>query len=326
MATTTKVPVTLGIMTWGEEGKGDSRVTDVADCEKMLDLFLSYGHNEVDTAIVYNLGTSEEYLGKIGHKSRKVVIDTKLYPRGEITHKPADLRKYIDIQLKACNTDCFDLWYFHGPDRKTPWAESMKVVDELYKEGKFKRFGLSNFMAWEVAELCTICELNGWIKPTAYQGIYNAVHRLVEPELFPCLRRFGLSFYAFNPLGGGFFTGQFDQQKGPAEGSRFDPKGAHGPTGYNRYWNDEYFSALALVKAACEKAGLTMTEVALRWARFNSMLDASHGDNLIIGASSYKHLDENLKILEKGPLPEEIVQVLDEAWQKVKGRAFRYYH
>lgn len=64
--------------------------------------------------------------------------------------------------------------------------------------------------------MCEICKANGYIQPTAYQGIYNAVHRwgawlsasrsplicgcrAVEPELFPCLRKYGISFYAFNP-------------------------------------------------------------------------------------------------------------------------------
>jgi aflatoxin B1 aldehyde reductase len=47
--------------------------------------------------------------------------------------------------------------------------------------------------------MCLIARQNGWIQPTVYQGLYNAVHRAVEPELFPCLRKFGLSFYMFNP-------------------------------------------------------------------------------------------------------------------------------
>ena len=49
-----------------------------------------------------------------------------------------------------------------------------------------------------------ICNAKGYIKPTAYQGIYNAVHRNVEPELFPCLRKFGIAFYEFNPRASGF--------------------------------------------------------------------------------------------------------------------------
>ena len=68
--------------------------------------------------------------------------------------------------------------------------------------GVFSEFGLSNYMSWEVAEIVYICKSNGWIVPTLYQGLYNAVARAVEPELFPCLRKFGIRFYAFNPLAG----------------------------------------------------------------------------------------------------------------------------
>ena len=77
---------------------------------------------------------------------------------------------------------------------------------------------------WEVAEIVGICRANGYIQPRAYQGIYNAVHRRVEPELFPCLRKFGIAFYEFNPLGGGFFTGRYRSLEDSVEpGSRFDP-------------------------------------------------------------------------------------------------------
>ena len=53
--------------------------------------------------------------------------------------------------------------------------------------------------SWEVAEVVGICKANGYVQPTVYQGIYNAMHRKVEPELFPCLRKFGIAFYEFNP-------------------------------------------------------------------------------------------------------------------------------
>ena len=76
---------------------------------------------------------------------------------------------------------------------------TLKAVNDLYEEGKFKRFGISNFTAWEVAEIVGICKANGYVVPVAYQGIYNAIHRNVEPELFPCLRKFGIAFYGFNP-------------------------------------------------------------------------------------------------------------------------------
>ena len=53
--------------------------------------------------------------------------------------------------------------------------------------------------SWEVAELVGICRANGYLQPSAYQGIYNAIHRGAEPELFPCLHKFGIAFYEFNP-------------------------------------------------------------------------------------------------------------------------------
>ncbi|KAF9500382.1 hypothetical protein BDN71DRAFT_1440416 [Pleurotus eryngii] len=94
-----------------------------------------------------------------------------------------------------------EMWYLHAPDRSVPYGVTMKAVDELYKVGHFKRFGIGNYAAWEVTEIVGICKANGYILPTIYQGIYNlnAIHHSVEPELFPCLRNFGISFYGFNP-------------------------------------------------------------------------------------------------------------------------------
>jgi len=74
-----------------------------------------------------------------------------------------------------------------------------------------------------------------------------------------------------------------------------------------------------------EKYNLTMAEIALRWIGHHSLLKREYGDSILIGASSLKHIEQNLVDLEKGPLPEEIVQALDIAWLKVKGDASRYY-
>lgn len=57
--------------------------------------------------------------------------------------------------------------------------------------------------------MCELCEKNGWLKPSVYQGLYNGFHRADEAELFPCLRYYGLSFYCFNPLAGGFLTSRY---------------------------------------------------------------------------------------------------------------------
>ena len=230
----TAVKIVFGAMTIGN-GAEQSRVSSLSETQKILDIFQSHGHNEIDTARVYGSGTSEEYLGKIHWQDRGLVMDTKFYPTAgtgldteQWTHRPEHLRENLKRSLKALNAEKIDMWYLHGPDRTTPYVDTLREVNNLHKEGLFEKFAISNYMAWEVAQICEICEANGWIKPCVYQGIYNSIHRAVEPELFPCLRHYGMGFYAYNPLGGGFFTGQFMKDGEVEKGSRFDPEKMQG--------------------------------------------------------------------------------------------------
>lgn len=75
--------------------------------------------------------------------------------------------------------------------------------------------------------ICEICIKNDWVRPSVYQGVYNALHRTVENELFPCLRHYGMGFYAYNPLAGGYLTDRYHREDADDKheaGSRFDPK------------------------------------------------------------------------------------------------------
>lgn len=189
------------------------------------------------------------------------------------------------LSLKALNAKKVDMWYLHGPDRTTPYIDTLREVNKLHQEGCFDKFAISNYMAWEVAQICEICEAHGWIKPTVYQGIYNALHRTVEAELFPCLRHYGMGYYAYNPLGGGFFTGAFTRETEVEKGSRFDPEKWQGKMYRAKYFKDEYFEALDIVKPAAGKHGLTMAEVALRWMTHHSQLGTKYPDGILIGAS-----------------------------------------
>jgi len=314
-------------MTFGEPGKEGARVHDLEDVKAILDIFQAHGHTDVDTARTYAKGTSEEYLGKIEWDKRGLKMHTKLAPNAAvgISHSPEDLRKFLQISLKALGTKQLDMWYLHAPDRNHTYEETLKTVNDLYKEGHFKRFGISNYMSWEVAEMAQICKANGYIQPTAYQGIYNAIHRAVEPELFPCLRKHGIAFYEFNPLGGGFFTGQYNSIDDEVEpGSRFDNNRMQGQRYRTRYWKEPYFEALRLIRATAEEHKLTMAEIALRWVSHHSLMKRDHGDAILIGASSKKHIEENLVDLEKGPLPDAVLEVLDAAWLVVKPFASPY--
>ncbi|KIP05712.1 hypothetical protein PHLGIDRAFT_119612 [Phlebiopsis gigantea 11061_1 CR5-6] len=327
----TALNIVLGCGVFGKEGTDGVRVHKVEDLNAILDTFQAHGQYELDSARTYCTGTSEELIGQVRWQERGLVIDTKLYPThvnprlvgpdGPISHGPEDLRKHLDIALKALKTNTIDLWYLHGPDRTTPYEETLKAVNELYHEGKFKRFGISNFMSWEVAEIVGICKARGYVVPSVYQGVYNAMHRNVEPELFPCLRKFGIAFYAYSPLGGGLFTGRYRSVNDTLEpGTRFDPSSGLSQSFRSVYWKEAYFTALTSVEAAAQKYSLTMGEVALRWLSHHSLLRQEHGDAIIIGASS------NLVDLEKDPLPEAVVRALDDAWASVKPFASKYFH
>ncbi|KAH6654661.1 keto reductase [Truncatella angustata] len=323
--------IVFGAMTLGKEGAEQARVHSLDEAGKILDVFQAHGHVEVDTARTYAGGSTEEYLGALDWQSRGIVLDTKLSPLNgslKYTHSPEDLRRGLNDSFAALKTDKVDMWYLHAPDHSVPYEETLREVNELYKKGYFKRFGISNYAAWEVAQISEICAKNGWKGPDVYQGVYNALHRGVEPELFPCLRHYGIAFYAFNPLAGGFLTDRYQRDTAVADlekGSRFDPDRSQGRNYRGRYWNETYFDALDVVRPVAEKLGISTAEAALRWISHHGVLAKEKGDAIIIGASSAQQLDENLVNLEKGPLPEELLTAFDEAWGIAKAVVKPYF-
>lgn len=123
-------------------------------------------------------------------------MDTKFFPNVHgimgrpVTHLDAkSMRDGLSTSLKALGgAEKVDLWYLHAPDRSVPLEETLETVDELHKQGKFNRWGVSNYMSWEVAAICEICDREGYKRPEVHQGVYNALHRTIENELLPCLR------------------------------------------------------------------------------------------------------------------------------------------
>lgn len=195
----------------------------------------------------------------------------------------------------------------------------------MHKDGLFRRFGLSNFPAWQVAQVCEICIRNGWKMPDVYQGLYNALHRIVEQELLPCLRYYGIAFYQYNPLAGGLLTDKYQRDITVwPRGSRFDPE--KGAKHYrDRYWNDAYFNALDTIRPAAAKLGMSTAEASLRWARYHSKLCGNTGDAIVVAATSAGQLEGNLKALNNGPLPAEMIKAFDDGWSIARGAAVKPY-
>jgi aflatoxin B1 aldehyde reductase len=176
-----KPRVILGLMTFGPDESQGARITSLSEYNKCLDYFLSEGYNEIDTARVYVGGKQEAFTREAKWKERGLKLATKCYPTEAGMHKKDQLKGFCNKSLSELGTDCLDIFYLHAPDRSVPFEETLEACNELHKEGKFVELGLSNFAAWEVAEIVITCRKNGWVQPTVYQAMYNAISMLFRP-------------------------------------------------------------------------------------------------------------------------------------------------
>ncbi|PNI33477.1 AKR7L isoform 1, partial [Pan troglodytes] len=129
-------------------------------------------------AFLYSDGQSETILGGLGlglgGSDCRVKIATKANPWIGNSLKPDSVRSQLETSLKRLQCPRVDLFYLHAPDHSTPVEETLRACHQLHQEGKFVELGLSNYAAWEVAEICTLCKSNGWILPTVYQLLEGA--------------------------------------------------------------------------------------------------------------------------------------------------------
>lgn len=170
-ATMTPPRVILGCMTFGPEGTSNARVTTVDGTKEMFATFKSHGHGELDTARSYNDGKQESYTRQAGGMKGGFQVATKVHPGEGGNHKPAKLREMFLTSLSELGAESVELLYLHAPDRTVPIEETAEEMNKLYKEGKFKVFGISNFAAWEVARLVEICIAKGYVRPRVYQAM-----------------------------------------------------------------------------------------------------------------------------------------------------------
>ncbi|KAJ3270555.1 hypothetical protein HDV01_007705 [Terramyces sp. JEL0728] len=299
----------FGTMTFGVGDGG--RISDRQVMKDILKLYSAYG-NELDTARMYCDGNTEEVLCEL-QVQKEFVLATKAFPFKSGMHSPALLETQFKESLDALGSKHVDIFYLHAPDHATPFEDTLKKVNELHQQGCFKELGLSNYAAWNVMEIYKICQANGFVLPTVYQGRYSVLTRDVEPELFPCLRKLNIRFYAYNPLCGGLLACKLKMQDEPD--GRFAPDTIQGKRYRERYWNSEYFTVLEEYKAVCDKHGMRYVEAAHRWIMNHSLLDGRLGDAVIIGASSFEQANENFSDCQKGTLPVDMTDVFDKLWK-----------
>lgn len=180
---------------FGAGGLGDREycfVKTAAEAKVWLDACRKHKVTHADTAIFYS--GSERMLGELG-AGADFVIDTK-NPGGFV---PGNLtgEKLIEghkKSLEELKVDSVDILYIHAPDDSVTLDSWLPAMNQLYRQGSIKRFGLSNFLPKQVREVYEHCMKKGYVLPSVYEGNYSPVARRPETELLPMLREYGMAF------------------------------------------------------------------------------------------------------------------------------------
>ena len=305
--------VSLGVMTFGDQ------VTDQGEADRMVQMARDAGVTLFDTADSYHAGASEQMLGRSLAGSRdEVLIASKVGNKvdDDPSHRglrPEWIRHSVEGSLKRLGTDYVDVYYLHLPDRQTPIEESLGTLSELVREGKVLVPAVSNYAAWEMANMDCLSDQRGWPRVGAAQVLYNAIARRLDDEFVSYAAQADLFTVVYNPLAGGLLTGKHRPDATPEDGrfalSRYR----------DRYWNERQFEAVRELGAVADEAGIPLLDLALRW-----VLSRDAVDSVLLGASSESQLAANLEACAAGPLPADVLARCDDVWPIAGGTAPRY--
>ncbi|MDW8279309.1 MAG: aldo/keto reductase [Anaerolineales bacterium] len=311
----------LGTMNFGWQ-------TSEEDSFKIMDRALELGINFFDTADVYGWsvehGLTEEIIGRWfaqgGGRREAVVLATKVYNpvsrkanRKEVNSDGRSLsaykiRKHCEGSLKRLQTDWIDLYQMHHIDRDCPWDETWQAFDSLVKQGKVVYVGSSNFAGWDIATACQEASKRGLMGLVSEQSIYHLNNRMIELEVIPACRHYGLGLIPWSPLGGGLLGGALEKaQAGRRMGEHFEKE-----VEKNREKLEKY-------EALCRELGYPPGEVALAWLLHNPAVTAP-----IIGPRTIEQLESAVRATEI-QLDAETLKKLDEIFPGPGGEAPNAY-
>lgn len=310
--------LSLGTMMFGGQ-------TSDADSISIMDYAYDKGINLFDTANVYNNGESEKIVGKwLKGRRDKIILVTKVgYPMGGDLSKAGlsknTILEAIDDSLTRLDTDYIDLYYMHAPDYNTPIEESLEAMTQIIQSGKAKYFGVSNFAAWQIADLLAACDKHGFIPPIITQNVYNPITRGIESELIPFLNAHDIALTIYNPIAAGLLAGK--HKKGsPSENTRF----SNSPVYYDRYWSDANFDAIDSLSEIASSLDLSLLELTMRWC-----VSQPKVSTIITGVSRLSQLEQNIATLDADSLDtlqlsKDVLAKMDAVWSTLTGNRFGY--
>ena len=227
---------------------------------------LDNGINFFDTAIGYQNGTSEQYLGRAIRENASrsdVVVATKFLPRSEEDIKnnvsgQEHIHSMVEKSLDNLGLDYIDLYIYHMWDYNTPLYDILEGLNEIVEEGKVRYIGISNCFAWQLAKANALAESEGFAKFVSIQGHYNLIFREEEREMIPLCKTDNIATTPYSALASGRL-------------SRL-------PGGESKRSREDFYAELKykstesqdeeIIKRVHELAGnhdVSMTEVSLAW-------------------------------------------------------------
>jgi len=298
--------------------------TTEEDSYAIMDRALELGINFFDTADVYGWtvehGLTEEIIGRWfaqgGGRRDAVVLATKVYNpvdrKANLPEVNSDgsslsaykIRKHCEGSLRRLQTDCIDLYQMHHVDHDCPWDEIWQGFDSLVKQGKVVYVGSSNFAGWDIATACQEASKRGMMGLVSEQSIYHLDNRMIELEVIPACRNYGLGLIPWSPLGRGLLGGALKKFN---TGRRMDEEFS--------ILVEEKRDQLEKYEAFCKELGHPPGEVALAWLLNNPIVTAP-----IIGPRTIEQLESAVRAASI-ELDDETLKKLDEIFPGPGGEA-----
>jgi aryl-alcohol dehydrogenase-like predicted oxidoreductase len=282
-------PLCLGTMMFGG-------ATDEQAAKRIIDKARGQGINFLDTADLYNAGACEEVVGRcIAGNRHHWVVATKFGHR--MTAEPNEggqSRKWIfqdvDDSLRRLGTDFVDVLYFHKSDENAPFDEPLRAIKDLMAQGKVRYYGISNFKAWRIVEVCRIADALGMDRPIVSQPLYNIVDRLAEVEQLPAAGYCGIGVAPYSPLARGVLSGKYDPGAPPPEGSR---AGRGDVRIMQTEWRPESLDIAQAVARRAKERGMSTVAFAIAWVLRNRLVSSA-----IVGPRTEEQWDAYLPALD----------------------------
>ncbi len=266
-------PLCLGTMMFGA-------ATDEPTAARIVARAQEQGVNFIDTADGYAGGSSEEITGRAIAANRSWwVLATKIAnPTGKGPNARGLSRRHVmdaaHASLRRLGVETIDILYLHKEDHATPLAETVQALGDLIREGKLRYFGVSNYRAWRVAEICRICDALGIDRPVVSQPLYNALNREPEIEHLPACGYFGLGVVPYSPLARGVLTGKYRPDLPPPPGTR---AGRQDRRMLESEWRPESLHIAVELAEHARARGITPGQFALAWVLNNRFVTGAVG-------------------------------------------------